>query len=147
VDININTPALLFPAISLVMLAYTNRFLAIASLARRLHDSYEEDKSHPLIKNQIRNLRFRLRLVRQMQLFGLVSFLSGILSMYLIYIQQLSLAHITFGISMVGFTVSLLLSLLEIWKSTDSVELQLSDMSDIEPQSIMDYIRSIFRKK
>ena len=41
-ELSINTPALLFPAITLLMLAYTNRFLALASLVRSLHDEYNQ---------------------------------------------------------------------------------------------------------
>ncbi|TNE82507.1 MAG: DUF2721 domain-containing protein [Bacteroidetes bacterium] len=141
-DISINTPALLFPAISLVMLAYTNRFLAISSVARSLHDKYVDHQASPILKDQIRNLRHRLRLVRQMQLFGVLSFLLALLSMYFIYQGNMSEAHFSFATSVVLFALSLILSLVEIWKSTRSVELHLSDIEDAEPQSMVDVIKS-----
>jgi hypothetical protein len=78
-DITINTPALLFPAISLIMLAYTNRFLALSNRIRTLHDEYlVQEKSH-VIHGQIKNLRYRLNLIKNMQALGVLSFLSCIL--------------------------------------------------------------------
>jgi hypothetical protein len=74
-ELSITTPALLFPAISLLMLAYTNRFLAIANLIRNLHDKYKKDPNEKHIVAQIRNLRVRIRLIRNMQAFGVISFL------------------------------------------------------------------------
>ena len=72
-ELSINTPALLFPAITLLMLAYTNRFLALASLVRSLHDEYNEQKQSSLIHGQIRNLHVRIRLIRNMQALGVLS--------------------------------------------------------------------------
>ncbi len=139
-DISINTPALLFPAISLVMLAYTNRYLAIATLARRLHDHQLQDNPER-IRAQIRILRYRLRLVRQMQLFGVLSFLIALGSMYFIYSGNMDAAHFTFAASMIAFVVSLVLSLIEIWKSIESVELHLSDISEGDGESIVDVLK------
>ncbi len=140
-DITINTPALLFPALSLVMLAYTNRFLAISSLARNLHARYSQGEASTILKLQIKNLRFRLRLVRQMQLFGALSFLISIVSMYFIYQDKPETANILFAISLICFAVSLILSLVEIWKSTASVELQLSDIEEDELNPVVGFFR------
>jgi hypothetical protein len=68
-EINLTTPALLFPTVSLLMLAYTNRFLTIATIIRNLHDRYREDQNENLL-GQIANLRFRVYLIRNMQIFG-----------------------------------------------------------------------------
>jgi len=144
-DISINTPALLFPAISLVMLAYTNRYLALASVARNLHDQYLPDNKTS-IAAQIRNLRFRLRLVRQMQLFGVLSFLIALASMYFIYLGNMDAAHYSFATSMVCFVISLILSLVEIWKSTESVEIHLSDIEETDPSSMVEYLTKKVRK-
>ena len=83
-EIPINTPALLFPAITLLMLAYTNRFLALATLIRKLHAQYKEspDDKH-LLKAQIKNLRRRLSLIKQMQAGGILSFLRALHALYL----------------------------------------------------------------
>lgn len=71
-ELTLTTPALLFSAISLLLLAYTNRFLAIAALVRGLRDKYLENPSGLLI-GQIKNLRSRLSLIRNMQILGLSS--------------------------------------------------------------------------
>ena len=84
-EISINTPALLFPAISLLMLAYTNRFLALASLIRNLHSSYKDHADKNGVLKQIKNLRLRLRLIRQMQLFSVLSLFLCVLSMFFVY--------------------------------------------------------------
>jgi len=127
-DITINTPALLFPAISLVMLAYTNRFLALASVIRNLHDRYKMQEEKHIIHGQIKNIRFRLKLVQYMQAFGVLTFIGSILCMYFIYINSMVLAHVVFASSLVSFVISLLLSLWEIQLSNKALGLQLGDM-------------------
>jgi hypothetical protein len=59
-EITFNTPALLFPAISLLLLAYTNRFLAIANLVRKLYDDIKQNKNDLNTRNQIISLKNRL---------------------------------------------------------------------------------------
>ena len=80
-DISINTPALLFPAISLIMLAYTNRFLALSNRVRSLHDKYANHENKHIIYGQIKNIRYRLKLIKNMQSLGVVTFLSCIFCM------------------------------------------------------------------
>jgi hypothetical protein len=140
-DITINTPALLFPAISLVMLAYTNRFLALASVIRSLHDRYKNQEEKHVLHGQIKNIRFRLKLVQYMQAFGVVTFLGSILSMYCIYINSMILAHIVFAGSLISFVVSLILSLWEIQLSNKALELQLGDMEGLEDPTVLEYIK------
>lgn len=131
-EISINTPALLFPAITLLMLAYTNRFLALASLIRKLHDEYvtSGEREKALVKEQIFNLRRRLTLIKQMQACGIISFFLCVLSMLLIYFQQEMGAYGVFAISLVFLLVSLVLSLNEIYISTRALEIELKDMED-----------------
>src|SRR5215213_5685685 len=83
-EISINTPALLFPAITLLMLAYTNRFLSLAALVRKLHDEYNGGENQKNVLSQIKNIRARLNLIRYMQSFGVLSFLCCVLCMYAI---------------------------------------------------------------
>jgi hypothetical protein len=146
-DITINTPALLFPAISLIMLAYTNRFVAISGVVRALHDRYKTSEEKPLLHAQIRNLRFRIRLIRQMQFLGVASFLLGIVTMYLIYLGEMYLANRCFAVTMLLFAISLLLSMLEIHRSTVSLELELSDMDDLETPRFRSFFRRNSNKK
>ena len=80
-ELTLTTPALLFSSISLIMLAYTNRFLAYANTIRNLHTAYKHDPSK-IIKAQIVNLRKRLYLTRSMQIFGITSLLLCVLYLY-----------------------------------------------------------------
>lgn len=140
-DISINTPALLFPAISLIMLAHTNRFLALSGVIRNLYERYEKGEKHSILHGQIKNLRYRLKLIKNMQALGVLSFISCIISMYFIYIDKMTPAHFFFAFSMVSFTASLCLSLLEIQKSTKALELQLSGIDGLEDPTIIEYIK------
>jgi hypothetical protein len=146
-DISINTPALLFPAISLIMLAYTNRFLALSNRVRSLHDKYQNHEQKHIIHGQIRNLRYRLKLIKNMQALGVITFLSCILCMYLIYIESMTAANIAFAASLLTFSGSLGLSLLEIQLSTKALELELSDMEGLEDPSVMEYFKKKFEKE
>ena len=85
--ITLTTPALLFSAISLIMLAYTNRFLAYAAVIRNLHDKYLEKKDDSVLR-QIQNLKKRLQLTKWMQIFGISSLLLCVLTMFLIYVDD-----------------------------------------------------------
>lgn len=145
-DISVNTPALLFPAISLIMLAYTNRFLALSNRIRSLHDKYKTGEKKEVIHAQIKSLRYRLKLIKNMQAMGVVTFISCIICMYFIYIDQLQWAHITFAFSLVSFTASLAISLVEIQLSTKALELELSDMEGLEDPSVLEYIKSKFER-
>lgn len=141
-ELSINTPALLFPAISLVMLAYTNRFLALSSRVRNLHDKYVAHEQKQIIWGQIKNLRYRLKLVKHMQTLGVMSFLMCICCMFIIYLNFDVIAQIVFGISLLLFAGSLFLSLLEIRLSTRAIELELSDMEGMEDPSVLEYLKN-----
>lgn len=146
-DITINTPALLFPAISLIMLAYTNRFLALASVVRSLHAQYKAGGNNPVLHSQIKTLKYRLRLIKNMQGFGVLSFISCLICMYCIYSNLMLWAHILFAIAMLSFMFSLIISLIEIQKSTKALELELSDMEGLEDPTIVEYIKSKFDRE
>jgi hypothetical protein len=143
IEININTPALLFPAITLLMLAYTNRFLSLASLVRKLHEEYNKGEREKNILKQIKNLRSRLNLIRYMQAFGILSFLCCVLCMYTIYNNWMNMAHWIFGGSLVFLTLSIILSLLEINKSTKAIELLMGDIEELNRENIF---TDIFKK-
>ena len=131
IQISLNTPALLFPAITLLMLAYTNRFLAIANRIRSLHKSYAELQiKHTAIK-QIKSLRARLNLIKYMQGFGALSFFCCVLCMYFIYRDWMYAANFAFAGGMITLLVSIVLSFLEIQQSTRALELELSDMEEL----------------
>jgi hypothetical protein len=127
--ITLATPALLFSAISLLMLAFTNRFLALANLVRSLHAVYKE-KPDEVLYGQIRNLRTRLDLIRWMQVFGIASLLLCVFSMFLIYVGTIGAAEVVFGLGLVLMIASLALSIWEIQISVDALNLHLSDIEE-----------------
>lgn len=143
-DISISTPALLFPAISLIMLAYTNRFLALATVVRALHKEYLKNEKDKLLHSQIKNLKYRIKLIKYMQAYGVASFLCCIFSIYFIFISNASMAHATFGLAILSLIVSLVLSLIEIQHSTKALELQLSDIEGLEDPSLIEFIKKKF---
>lgn len=125
--LNLTTPTLLFSAVSLLLLAYTNRFLALAQLVRNLHAIYKE-KPDTILLGQIKNLRKRLILIRHMQLTGIVSLLICFVCMFLIFIGEDTLAEIIFGISILLMIISLGLSAWEINISVKALDLHLGDI-------------------
>ncbi|HEY5687331.1 MAG TPA: DUF2721 domain-containing protein [Yeosuana sp.] len=128
-QLTLTTPALLFSAISLIMLAYTNRFLAYAAVVRNLHDKYLQKKDKALIK-QIKNLKKRLYLTRSMQIFGISSLLLCVLTMFLIYIQQHTIAVWVFGIALILLILSLAFLIREIQISVQALEHHISDIEN-----------------
>lgn len=126
--LSITTPALLFPAISLLLLAYTNRFLVIAQLIRQLHGNNRAEV-HDIVALQIDNLRTRITLIKMMQALGVFSFILCAGAMFWVFYDFPKLAEWTFGSSLILLTASLLVSLYEILISTRAIELELQDMS------------------
>lgn len=128
-DIDLTTPALLFSAISLIMLAYTNRFLSYAQLVRTLKEQYRQD--HSVVKAaQIANLRKRLYLTRAMQVTGIASLLLCVVSMFFIYIQLYQVSVYVFGLALVLLILSLTISIYEIYISGKALEIHLNDMDE-----------------
>ena len=128
-ELNLSIPALLFPAISLTMLAYNARYLAIAALIRDLHRQYQDQSSVP-VKRQIEQLRKRLSIIKAMQAMAIVSFILAVCTMFHIYIELKFWANLFFGISLVALMISLSLSFIEVQLSTRALEIQLNDMDD-----------------
>lgn len=148
-EISINTPALLFPAITFIMLIYSNRFLALANLIRSLHDRYDtkDEQAKQIIIKQIRNLRTRLTMIKFMQILGVCSFFMCMMCMYQIFVGHHKTAHWLFAISLFFLMISMVLSLLEIQISTVALEHELSDMEELkDTNAIVDYIKTTFDK-
>jgi Zn-dependent membrane protease YugP len=127
-EITLTTPALLFPTLSLVLLAYTNRFLALGSRIRALHDRYESSHG-PSLLAQIENLRLRVNLIRRMQLFGVLSLFLCVLCMFSLFAGLVVIGKIIFGLSLVSMLVSLGISTREIHISTQALNIQLETLS------------------
>lgn len=130
-EINLTTPALLFPAISLLLLAYTNRFLTLATLIRNLHGKYKE---HPdeRIWGQIKNLRLRVKLIRNMQVLGVLSLLLCVVCMFLIFAGKIASAEFIFGVSLILLIASLAVSAWEIQISVRALNIQLGDLENVK---------------
>jgi hypothetical protein len=124
-EVTLTTPALLFPAISLLLLAYTNRFLALATLIRGLRNRYESEPDSNLF-NQIKNLRKRIILIRNMQAFGIASILTCVFTMFAVYLGYQVLSGVLFGLSLIFMICSLLLSFQETLISVSALKLELS---------------------
>ncbi len=141
-ELQLSTPALLFSAITLLMLAFTNRFLAIATLIRGLHKNHRKSPDKEIIVEQIHNLRRRLTLIKNMQLFGVFSFLLCVICMYLLFRGYTESANWVFVASMVSLLISLGISLVEIQISTKALNLELGDMEDLfeKRKSSLDFI-------
>jgi hypothetical protein len=146
-EITFNTPALLFPAISLLLLAYTNRFLALANLVRKLHDEYEKGERSKIIIKQIHSLRRRIRLVRYMQGLGVFSFLCCVVTMYTIYEGWMKVVRYEFAISLLSLLASLIISLFEISQSTKALELELGDIEEPERSNFFSDLMKTKEKK
>lgn len=128
-EITLTTPSLLFPAVTLLLLAYTNRFLGLASLVRNLYSRYKVSREEMLYR-QIENLRRRLRLIRNMQAAGIASLFLCVLCMFMLFAGKEPAGRFLFGASLVLMMVSLALSLAEILISTRALNLQLSDLEE-----------------
>ena len=126
--LELTTPALLFPAISLLLLAYTNRFLTIAQLIRQLNEkSRNEDRMG--LSLQIVNLQKRMKLIILMQFLGVLSIILCTLSMIFIYIHWPVFGEVIFGLSLLAMVLSLLISLWEITISGKALNIELEDMN------------------
>jgi len=126
-QLTLTTPALLFSAISLLLLAYTNRFLALANLVRTLHSQYKENPKTTIL-GQIDNLKRRINQIRSMQIFGITSLLLCVVCMFLIYVDWQSAAQLIFGIALLLLILSLSISIWEINISVKALNLHISDI-------------------
>ncbi len=125
----LTSPALLFPAISLLLLAYTNRFLVLAQLIRQLNHR-EGSQVRDLAKRQIENLRQRIVLIRSMQRWGVISFLLCTLSMFSLFMEWELAGKWCFGASLASLVLSLAVSLFEIQISCNAINIELESMEN-----------------
>lgn len=128
-ELTLTTPTLLFSAVSLILLAYTNRFLSYAQLVRILKEQYVKQHSE-VTAAQIANLRKRLYLTRSMQVLGISSLFFCVISMFLIYVGLHSLSVYVFGLALLLLIASLGLSIWEIQISVKALEIHLNDMEN-----------------
>jgi hypothetical protein len=130
-EISLTTPALLFPTVSLLMLAYTNRFLTLATIIRSLRDRYESEQGENLLA-QIKNLRYRVYLIRNMQIFGVMSLLMCVVSMFALFAGWIMGGQLSFAMALILMIVSMLISLRELQVSVGALDLLLTDLEEQE---------------
>jgi hypothetical protein len=128
-EISLTTPALLFPAISLLMLAYTNRFLTLATIIRNLHDRYKAEQNENLVR-QIANLRYRIYLIRDMQIYGVLSLLFCVMSMFALFAGWIMAGQWSFAIALALMIVSMVISLRELQISVGALDLLLMELEE-----------------
>lgn len=125
-NLNVTDPAILFPGISLLFLAYTNRYLALATIIRDLNKfiarstDYDENR-----EKQIKNLLHRVTLIRLMQLYGILAFLCCTLSVATLLLGLLTIGKLSFAGSLFFMFVSLLYAFLEVARSGDGLRIEI----------------------
>ena len=122
-NLNITDPAIMFSGISLLFLAYTNRYLALASVIRSLNKElrHQDEKNR---FRQIENLHLRINLIKYMQAFAVISFLFCVFAMLTLFWENQFLGEVFFIMSLVTMIISLLISLTEILKSGESLKIE-----------------------
>ena len=125
--LDVSTPALLFPAISLLLLAYTNRFMGLAAVIRGLHQQLN-DSNKDVIARQIISLRLRIKLIIGMQILGVLSICFCVLAMFFLFLQSPVLGQATFVVSLVLMLSSLAVSLYELKISGHALNIELEDI-------------------
>ena len=133
-DFNLQTPTLLFSAISLLMLAYTNRFVVLANLIRELLREHQSNPSD-ITANQISNLNRRIKIIRDMQVFGALAFFFSVLSLIFIFFAFDLTAKISFGISLLFLLISLALLIMELQISVHALNIQLKEFKGTSDSS------------
>jgi hypothetical protein len=128
-DITFTTPALLFPAVTFLLIAYTNRFLALGSRIRNLHDRYRVSPDDVLL-GQIRSMRRRVMLIRNMQACGVAGLFCCVVCMLLLFAGGQLVGKVFFAISLLLLLASLGISFREILLSVEALNLELSSMEN-----------------
>jgi hypothetical protein len=129
-ELGIGTPALLFSTVSLLMIAFTNRFMSMASLIRGLHEKFQMNPDDSILK-QIQNLRLRMKLIQYMQIIAIFSLILSVVCMFLLFMDEQLIARWFFGIGLLRMCIALGMSAWEIIISTKALEVELSDMEDL----------------
>jgi hypothetical protein len=127
-EITLTTPSLLFPAISLLLLAYTNRYLAVANLVRTIRKDYDSGYKHSHVVSQVQSLSKRLEIIRNMQAVGIASLMMASLTMFLLYANLQVAGKVAFGISLWLLMVSMALSFYETVLSNNAIQFEIDDI-------------------
>ena len=127
-EFSLTTPALVFSTISLLMLAYTNRFSAIADLIRSLHDiAKKKEEDDIVIISQLKSLKKRVVLIRNMQFTAILSLFFCVFSMFLLFFEKYLAGKVVFAGALVLLMISLIISAVEINISVHALNIQLGE--------------------
>jgi hypothetical protein len=129
IGITISTPALVFPALSVLILAYTNRFIAISKRVRALHAEHIQNPDENILQ-QILSLKKRLLYIRNTQTLAITGFLLNVLSIFLILIGHAKIATYIFAFGLVCIMASLVVCLMEIYMSVHALNIALIDCEE-----------------
>ena len=125
-ELTLTTPALLFPAIAILMLGYINRYISAANVIRTFKKDYDAGYVHTDIVVQIKILRTRVELLRIMLSVAITALMCACVSMFLIFARYQTAGKIVFGASLLGMIVSMILSLFETSQSNKSLHIEIS---------------------
>ena len=128
-NLSIETPALLFSATSLILLAYTNRFLTIAQIVRSLKKHYDQEQNKSILV-EIKNLNQRITLIRYMQLFGVLCLFLSVFDMFLLFLNYETIGIYVFGVSLLSLLISLGISFWEVSISVNALRVHLKDLME-----------------
>ena len=124
---DMTTPALLFPAISLLFVAYTNRLHSLSVLIRAMTTEGSDESMTKHTEEQLDILKKRVTYIKRMQVFGIVSFIFNLMTIICFYIEQISLAYYIFGFGLLMLSASLIFALLETLISTKALDIHLEN--------------------
>ena len=128
-DLNFWYPALLFPAIPLMMIVFGNRYSSLSKLIRDLHDRVlKEDEVRDKFTELIELLTDRLFLVKSMQTLAGLAFIANLLTIFFRYIDVPSVAFSLFGVATILLSAAILLFVIEIQKSSSALSKHISDL-------------------
>lgn len=127
-NLELSTPALLFPAIAILMLGYVNRYIGAANVIRSFKKDYDSGYKHNDLTKQLNILKKRIELMRGMLLVGASSLILACLSMLFIFVNNQLAGKGAFGLSLLGLVLSLFASLYETSLSNRSLILEIDDM-------------------
>lgn len=150
--LELTTPALLFSTVSLLILAFNNRFISIAQLIRNLHEKHKNNNDDTLLP-QIKKLRRRLSLIRDMQVIAISSLLLSVVTMLLLFYDLKKIANVTFAVSLLMLVTAMLLAVAELLVSTNALRIMLHDAENHKERKYLklkmpDFItRNIYEKE
>ena len=128
-NIDYTVAALMFPAIALIMGVYNSRFHTLSALIRKLHDEYVFEKHiPPEWKKQLKNLSRRVINLKYAIGLAAAGFLFDLLTVFTLYLGQIFLARLIFGLCCLFLIISITFYIVEIFVSTNALKLHLSDM-------------------